>query len=115
MKNISANSLFHFTPTLINLTSILKNYFYPRYCLESWTVIFETSQDLLLDRTLEFAFPMTCFCDIPLSQITNHSNIYGKYAIGLTKDWGMKNKINPVLYAYKDSMTTTLLEKIYVG
>ncbi len=41
---------------------------------------------------------MTCFCDIPLSRITEHTQFYGKYGIGMTKEWGLKNGLNPVVY-----------------
>ena len=43
---------------------------------------------------------MVCFCDIPLSQTTEHMDRYGKYAIGLSKGWGEARKIAPVLYGH---------------
>jgi len=55
---------------------------------------------------------MVCFCDIPLSQTKRHSKNYGSYAIGLTKKWGMTNKINPVIYAYPNSTTADILNQI---
>lgn len=74
-NTISANTLFHFTPTKDNLISILTRKFYVRYSLE----IFDTILDI---DNPELVTPMTCFCDIPLSQIKNHTNTYGNYAIG---------------------------------
>lgn len=59
----------------------------------------------MLGKNRERAIPMVCFCDIPLSQIKNHVKYYGYYAIGLDKKWGMKSKISPVLYTYRDSLT----------
>ncbi|MCG3165051.1 MAG: hypothetical protein POELPBGB_00811 [Bacteroidia bacterium] len=41
---------------------------------------------------------MVCFCDIPVSQLKDHMWTYGKFGIGLTKEWGMKNKLSPILY-----------------
>jgi hypothetical protein len=63
---------------------------------------------------------MVCFCDIPLSQIKDHIENYGHYAIGLSKDWGKRNGINPVLYSYPEStysiavynMGTNIFEEI---
>jgi hypothetical protein len=89
---LSANTLFHFTKTKENLIGILKNEFFPRYSLED---------DPYSKKCL--AIPMVSFCDIPLSQIKNHIQTYGSYAIGLNKNWGRKHKINPVLYTYPES------------
>lgn len=93
MGALSANSLFHFTRTRESLISILQNGFYPRYCLE----------DPFFEHEKLLAFPMVCFCDIPLSQIQNHSGAYGKYALGLTKEWAKNNGVCPVLYTHETS------------
>ncbi len=102
MANISTSSLFHFTSTLENLISILTNGFYPRYCLEN----FEFSDDV----PALHAIPMVCFCDIPLSQIENHLNSYGRYGIGLTKSWGEKKRINPVMYIKNNSALNNCID-----
>ncbi len=102
--NISANTLFHFTSTKQNLLSILSNGLYARYSLENF--------ESIISNKAEIVFPMTCFCDIPLSQVKRHTNIYGKYAIGLTKSCGMKNKINPVIYTYKNSSIADILNSL---
>ena len=102
---ISANSLFHFTPSIDNLISIVQNGFYPHYCLESFQMI--TGDDT------ELAIPMVCFCDIPLSKIETHTEYYGKYAIALEKSWGIKNSISPVMYAYKDSASSKHLGRLF--
>jgi len=97
MSVISSNSLFHFTYSKENLISILENDFYPNYCLER---VFLNSEEPFID----FAIPMISFCDLSLSQIKKHINIYGNYGIGLKKEWGIANKINPVLYISPDSI-----------
>lgn len=91
-----ASSLFHFTKSIDSLKSILKEGFWPRYCLED--VQWQGHENY------EFvAFPMVCFCDIPISRITEHVGFYGSYGIGLTKDWGIKNNLNPVIYFSGDN------------
>lgn len=92
IKNMKPKSdnLFHFTKSLNVLKLILQHGFQPRYCLEDiqW-----------LDAPWShLAYPMSCFCDIPLSRISEHTAFYGNYGIGLTKDWGMRNGLEPVLY-----------------
>jgi hypothetical protein len=93
MPVISSNTLFHFTGTREILNKILASNFEPKYSLE--TVPFATS--------LKFAVPMVSFCDLPLSQIKNHLDTYGYYGIGMSKEWGIKNGVNPVLYTVPNS------------
>lgn len=103
--NLSSNTLFHFTNEKKYLISILRNGLYVRYSLENY--------QNLINNKAEIVFPMTCFCDIPLSHVKNHTKTYGRYAIGLTKEWGMKNKVSPVIYAYPNSETTEILNYVF--
>jgi len=91
-----SSTLFHFTKNLETLTLVLKNGFWPRYCLEDirWH---ET------DLHQEIAYPMVCFCDIPISRIDEHVDFYGSYGIGVTKEWAIKNKLNPLTYVSSGS------------
>ena len=98
MSRLSPDSLFHFTSCLENLLGILDNTFYPRYCYEEFKLM-EKDQQLFV----EDAFPMVCFCDIPLSQLMKHIEIYGKYGLGMTKEWGIRKRLNPVIYFNKNS------------
>jgi hypothetical protein len=99
--NISADCIFHFTEKKENIVSILRNGFLPTYCIEN--VDFAANEKYSGFAPAEIAIPMVCFCDIPLSQIERHVKNYGGYAIGLTKGWGERNGINPVLYELPDS------------
>ncbi len=83
-----SNSLFHFTKTIENLKGILDNGFCPRYSLEDATALGHEYM----------GYPMVCFCDIPISRIIDHTSFYGEYGIGMTKEWGLKNKLAPLLY-----------------
>jgi hypothetical protein len=95
-ETLSANTLFHYTKNLDRLESILIKEFYPRFCLEP--LAFHPTKP---DR--EVAIPLVSFCDIPLSQIKNHVKLYGNYAIGLSKEWGLKKGITPVIYTHRGS------------
>jgi hypothetical protein len=99
---ISAKTLFHFTKNKENLLGILQNGFYPRCCMENVEFVYESRFKGGFTPT-EIAIPMVCFCDIPLSQIGNHIKEYGGYAVGMSKEWGENNGINPVMYELSDS------------
>lgn len=89
--NPRASSLFHFTKSKEVLFEIFRHGFWPRYCLEDIEWHGNKDYDFV-------AFPMVCFCDIPLTRISEHVNFYGSFGIGLTKDWGKKNDLNPIMY-----------------
>lgn len=103
MSRISSNTLFHFTE-LDYLIGIFENNFIPRYCVE-----YSYSSD---GGIMKMAYPMVCFCDIPLSQISNHIDNYGHYGIGLSREWVIKNKLNPIIYIQKESFLHIKIENI---
>jgi len=92
---LSSNTLIHFTSSKKSLKGILSESFRLKYCKEiiNWN---EASKNTL-------HVPMVSFCDIPLSQIKAHISKYGHYGIGLSREWAIKNKLNPVLYIEPDS------------
>lgn len=101
---VSSNTLFQFTGNLETLVKILSSGgFWPRYCIE-----FGWREKL----TFDFAVPQCCFCDIPLSAIQNHMGLYGKYGIGMTKDWGIENGISPVMYVVPNSHFVKIINGI---
>lgn len=83
-----SSNLFHFTKSINYLKEILREGFRPRYCIE----------DLGYINIDFFAFPMTCFCDIPISRISEHTAFYRDYGVGMTKEWGLKNHLVPLIY-----------------
>lgn len=98
---LSAQTLFHFTK-FQHLKSILKaKAFYPRLSFEA----FMNMEDQIV------AFPMVCFCDIPLSQIYFHAIEYDRNGIGLNKEWGIKNGLNPAFYLQKESFPTKIIQE----
>jgi Putative abortive phage resistance protein AbiGi, antitoxin len=95
MTNQKSSTLFHFTKSHDSLCGILKNGYHPRYSLEDteW-----------LDQDLDkLAFPMVCFCDIPLSRLSDHVDFYGRFGLGMKRDWGIKNGFNPISYVSSSS------------
>lgn len=86
---LSSNSIIHLTSTREALEGILSDSFRVKYCKE--TIKWKKGESVI-------HVPMVSFCDIPLSQIKNHIFNYGCYGIGLTREWAIKNFLNPVLY-----------------
>lgn len=87
----SANTFFHFMNRYNFLKEIIKDKkLYPRYCEEDFSL-------LNLDFK-QIRIAMKCFCDIPLHKVDPHRKAYGDYCIGLTKSWGIKNGLQPVIY-----------------
>lgn len=79
------------------LKLIIKNGFWPRYCAEDVNWLGYKDFDYI-------AYPMVCFCDIPLSRTDEHVQFYGAFGIGLTKEWAVANKITPIHYVSTNSL-----------
>lgn len=89
MKNSRTKLLMHHTKSLDTLKSILSNGLKVCYSNENFTQDFHV------------AIPMICFCDMPLSNISDHVDVYGHYAIGFNKRHIIAKyhpKLNPVNY-----------------
>lgn len=99
--------LFHFTDKN-GLYKILENNFRLSYSKEK-------IEGLTTKR--ELYVPMVSFCDLKLSQLKVHMSKYGKYGIGLSKEWANSNGLNPVMYVNKNCQFTdnfnNALNKIY--
>lgn len=48
-------------------------------------------------------FPMTCFCDIPLSKASTHMEEYGQFGIALNKSYCMQKDVQPIMYINKNA------------
>lgn len=100
-----SDTLFHFTKSRETLKQILKGAFWPRYCLEDVGWLGYSSYDYI-------AYPMVCFCDIPLSRIADHVAFYGNFGVGVTREWGRMNGLNPVFYVSGENHVATALRDL---
>ena len=92
----SANTLFNFMKKQIYLKQILQHRaIIPRYVNE------DISYLGISEKTV--SIPMTCFCDISIPRIEEHTKIYGRYGIAFYKDWCISRKIQPIHYINPDS------------
>lgn len=92
----SANVLFKFMKKIDYLKIILlKKAILPRYCEEDIAYL-----NIPINK---IAFPMTCFCDIHFNKLNYHVQKYGSYGIGLNKQWGIEQGIQPIHYINADS------------
>jgi len=101
---LSSNTIIHFTKSSQALKGILQENFKVKYCLE----------EISLGQELFYAAPMVSFCDIPLSEIKEHIGKYGSYGIGLTKEWAIRKKLNPVLYIESNSFLARSIYESYM-
>ncbi|HHF7051436.1 TPA: abortive phage resistance protein AbiGI [Streptococcus mutans] len=110
-SKITANALFNFMREYSFLEKILLNMsISPRYYPEDirYLKLKYNSKDLT-----EWYIPMTCFCDIPLHQISYHAEGnpsspkdkgYGKFSIAFHKSFGIKKGIQPIHYLNEKSI-----------
>ncbi|AVP66357.1 hypothetical protein C3B64_19900 [Clostridium botulinum] len=93
----SANVLFKFMKELEYLKDIIKNKaIIPRYCQED-------IEYLNVEGLEKIAFPMSCFCDIQLNKLEYHMEKYGEHGIGMNKEWGIREGLQPINYINSQS------------
>lgn len=121
MNPISASTLLHFTDGIESLKGILENGFRFSYCYEEYNnaIIFNNDHRenanffIGTNRTKRgVAIPMICFCDIPLLRAQEHAECYGKYIIGIDKNYAetLYKDLNPVLYLFSNRMDLSLCD-----
>ena len=94
MADVHPNCIFHFTKQFDALKGIFAGHFNVSYARE---------KIVGKGRSIQFAVPMVSFCDIKLSDIQHHIASYGKYGIGMSKEWAVRSGLNPVMYISKKS------------
>lgn len=104
-QNLSCNSIFHFLSRREWLMDILKDKFIrARYVHEELPFFY-----------YRMGIPMKCFCDIPLGMVKKHISKYGKFGLGISKNFAKSNGISPVIYIHEksDSMLRYLINSKY--
>ncbi|MBN2271109.1 MAG: hypothetical protein JXN61_10875 [Sedimentisphaerales bacterium] len=89
-----SRTLFHFT-SQAGLIGILESNFRSSFSRERMSVSGAAPWD--------YWVPMVCFCDIPLHLIGDHISHYGQYGLGLSREWAIRSKLNPVTYYQPNS------------
>lgn len=89
-KSLYPSTLFHFTDKYSALKGILTD--------KCFRVSYANEKILGVSSERNFGIPMVSFCDIRLSQLSEHTKKYGQYGLGMTKKWAINNGINPVNY-----------------
>jgi hypothetical protein len=107
---ISANELFHFTNNIDHIINIMLEGFKPFYCMEKLSYLDLKDRN---GRHTEMAFPVVCFCDLPIHLQNSHRTEYGGYGIALDKTWGIDNALTPVVYTHENSISSAVLENLY--
>jgi len=96
-SKISSNLLYHFTSDIEVLISILENGFWPMTAIEDISFMMPKYEKARV------GIPMVCFTDIPIELADEHRKVYGLFGIGMKKEWGIKNGLNPISYMLKGS------------
>lgn len=134
MKESNTENIFHFTREFKNLVSIIEEEnFWVCYSLEKFDFLNDSNPlygQILLENednpkeegviAESFAYPMVCFCDIPIDErILNHANDrkegYGCFGIGMKRSWANKQGIAPVHYIPVKSNIAKLWNSILVS
>lgn len=117
--NPNSETLFHFTKHKDVFQSILRkglrySFAYEEFpsCIVNNIVCCGMSDTIVDENSMAgMAIPMISFCDIPLTRVDNHSNRYGKYAIGIDKSflsYLYGDFINPVFYIDSKSVQQSI-------
>lgn len=92
---MTGSILFHFTDK-DGIYGILKDNFKPSFARED-------IKSNISNFHSQFAAPMVSFSDMRLDEVKEFQFPYGKFAIGLTKEWAVQNHLCAVMYVEQNS------------
>lgn len=108
MAESTENSLYNFKSKKKYFLEILQKFeFTPRYNRENIRLDDNSSRPVI-----DIVTPMICWCDIPLKRIKSHTSRYGDYGIGISKEWAIRNRINPIIYVIEGTDIAKSFSKI---
>lgn len=97
----------------------MKKFEYLKYILENKAFMPRYNEEIIDYLSVEYkriAFPMVCFCDIYLNKLKPHMGEYGEYGIGLSKEWGINNGLQPIFYINQHSeLAKSFRETLFNG
>lgn len=70
---------------------------------------------LNLPRINSITIPMICFCDIPFSKVSNHTENYGAFGIAFSKEKCMRKNVQPITYINPYSNYYSDLRETLIG
>jgi len=109
--NVSSNVLFHITGSMKNLKGILRKGFVPNCCAEY--SLSAADEDAWRRNKAPVCSPaMVCFCDLTMPMLGKHLAQYGDFGIGVKKEWGIKNGVEPVIYTHPNGCTRRPVERL---
>lgn len=102
---MNKNLIIHFTASLDTVKSILQS--------KSLKLTY-SKEDFYMGhkKVSSAAHPMICFSQCQTDELKNKEITYGKYAIGFTDIWAIKNRISPVIYINQNSMAANGLGRL---
>ena len=107
-KSVHSETLFHICNNLETVKSILSDKaFKPSFTREVVNV-----NDV---NTPYYWVPMVSFCDFKIYELDLHFQKYGHFGIGLSKDWGISKRLNPVIYLSQDCIIFGEIRKAIIG
>ena len=103
--------LYHCTSVDLLKSIIESGYFRPSYCLEQYEFWDEKGGEKSKDTIVEFSFAMVCFADLLEEEVERHMSRFGADSyIVMTKEWAQRQGISPVVYYYRNSVTSHILK-----
>jgi hypothetical protein len=112
----SDDSLYHFTTEFDGLLRIFNEGIKPQYSLEDMSFLEDDSEGNSMN-TKFMAFPMFSLCDIPYERLSGadslHRERYGKYGIGIKKEWAITQHIDTVHYTHNGTTVSKWITNLH--